>query len=497
MAPPGLALAMQTTASIRGVLGLLVLGALIAIPAASAFPVGVDAASVGDLTNAGGHATYGQTWVGAWMKSNGWGAYESDLRSLAGAGVTPVVLWYYWGDAITVSCVQYGCNGLSKGEWDGMAATMAQKANAAMGGKPFLVVLEPEFNKGGIATWDTFDGYLANQASIIRQNAPNAKIVLGFGSWGGYAGFDRAATASDYVGFQFMRASTRNAASEAQGPADTFVSTAQTLKGLFGKPVLVFDFAIASYGGWEWVQQAAFQNLQARSADLSAAGIVGVVWRYVHDNSYSSGYFGPAESTWGLKYASGGAKLGWDDLVSFSRGGAPSATFATSSTSSSSTFSNVRGNAWWIESDVAGSPSSVSARVNGGPWIGLAPTSWGSWAVSANAPTGATVDLRADYGGSSVSASYLWPAATPVSTFSASFSNVKGNAWWVQADVSANAPIAGVSASVNGGAWTPLAKQSWGSWAASIPAPAGSSVQLEAVSTGGATAFSQRYAWSG
>jgi hypothetical protein len=489
---------MQRTASIRGACALVTLAALIATPSAAAFAIGVDAQSAGELNAAGGHATYGQTWVGTWMKTQGWSSYQSAMAGMATSGVTPVVLWYYWGDAISQSCVLYGCNGMTKTEWDSMAATLAQKANAAMGGKPFYVVLEPEFNKAGIAGWETFDGDLVNQASIIRANAPGAKIVLGFGSWGGYDAFDRAASASDAVGFQFMRASTRNAPSEAQAPTNTFVQTANDLHARFGKPVLVFDVAIGSYGGWEWVQQAALNDLKAHQADLANANVFGIVWRYVHDNTYSSGYFGAAESSWGLKSTSGAAKPGWTSLVGLSQG----ATTTPPATATPTTgFTNVHGNNWWIEAALNGAPTGVYARVNGGSWIAMPRDTWGTYAVSTSAPTGSTVELRADYAGApSLAAAYAWPAATPISgasAFGATFSNVHGNAWWIQADVASTQTLATVAARIDGGAWTPLAKQSWGSWAASLHAPAGSTVQLQATSTSGATATSGSYIWSG
>ncbi len=477
---------MQTPASIRGVLALGLVGALIAIPTAAAFPLGVDAGSVGEFDSAGGHAAFAQTWVGPWMRSSGWGGFENDLRAASDAGATPVVLWNYWGDAITPGCVQNGCNGMSRGEWDAMASTLAQKANAVLGGRTFYVVLEPEFNKGGITGWAPFDGYLADQANLIRSQAPGAKVVLGFGSWGGYESFPRAAAASDLVGFQFMRASTRDAPSDAQAPSGAMISTAQTLRGLFAKPVLVFDVAIASYGGWEWVQQAAFRDLQARSGDLAAAGIVGVVWRSVHDISGAIGYYGPAENSFGVKRADGSAKSAWPDLVALSQGGGAPAP------SQGLSFASVHGNEWWIEATVTGGPSWVSARVDGGPWMAMQPTSWGTWGLSAHAPAGSLVELQAGGGGAATITDFrVW------SGFSAGFANVKGNGWWVQADVSANAPLVDVSASVNGGPWTPLALQWWGSWGATVQAPAGSSVQLRATSAAGDTMLSQAYPWSG
>jgi predicted phosphodiesterase len=80
------------------------------------------------------------------------------------------------------------------------------------------------------------------------------------------------------------------------------------------------------------------------------------------------------------------------------------------------TFKNVRGNAWWVESDVAvsgGTLAGVDARVNGGAWIALAKTSWGSWAKSIAAPSGSHVEFRARAtdGQAATSASYAWPPA--------------------------------------------------------------------------------------
>lgn len=481
---------------------LLVGGLVFALPLAGALSWGTDAqVGVWDLKSAGAAPTYGQTWVGLWTKSSGWTAFESELRSMRDAGITPVVMWYYWGDSISVSCVQYGCAGRTKADWDWMAGEMARRGNAVMGSRTWLVVLEPEFNKNGISTWDTFDGYLASQAWSIRGKAPSAKIVTGFGSWGGWDGFDRAVGASHYTGFQTLYGSTRNSAYEAENVAAHLVDVGSTLKQRFGKPVLVFDLGIATYGGWEGVQERALKGVAAKRSELEGAGIFAIVWRYVRDNDYSSGYFGPAESTWGVKYASGGAKPAFDDLVALVKGGTVSAPGVTTSTAPAGAFSDVKGNEWWVQTKVAGSPRSVAARVDGGSWVALSWQSWGAWAVSTHAPTGSTVELRATYGdGTAASASYRWPDAVPTagtatgSGFTASFWDVKGNAWWVQGNVEGSKPIATVSARVNGGAWVALTKYDWG-WGKSIHAPAGSRVELQATATTGETARSTTYTW--
>jgi hypothetical protein len=81
------------------------------------------------------------------------------------------------------------------------------------------------------------------------------------------------------------------------------------------------------------------------------------------------------------------------------------------------------------------------------------------------------------------------------SNFDAEFSGVKGNNWWVQVDVWTNEPFAGVDARVDCGIWRPLAKQNWGSWAASFHVPTGSVVDFRARAFDGATDHSGGYVW--
>lgn len=79
--------------------------------------------------------------------------------------------------------------------------------------------------------------------------------------------------------------------------------------------------------------------------------------------------------------------------------------------------------------------------------------------------------------------------------FTATFSGVKGNEWWVQVSVSANEPLAGVDARVDCGAWVSLTDQGWG-WAKSFHVPDGSKVDFRARSTTGAVDGSgTAYVW--
>jgi VCBS repeat protein len=86
--------------------------------------------------------------------------------------------------------------------------------------------------------------------------------------------------------------------------------------------------------------------------------------------------------------------------------------------------------------------------------------------------------------------------APPPPAFDATFTAVRGNEWWAQANVAATGgTLSRVDVSLNGGAWKPLAKQSWGGWAASYHIVQGTVVRFMAISTMGATDLSDCYQW--
>lgn len=161
------------------------------------------------------------------------------------------------------------------------------------------------------------------------------------------------------------------------------------------------------------------------------------------------------------------------------------------------TFAPRNGNEWWVQVGVAGAVGRVEARDTDGAWVELPLRSWGDHAASFRVEPGHLVQYRATRADGSVVESCWYAHPTPsgcAPSFDATFRNVRGNAWWIEADVDA-AGLAGVDARVNSGAWTPLAKTSWGSWAKSVRAPEGSTVELRATSSTGATDASGAYAW--
>jgi hypothetical protein len=261
--------------------------------------------------------SFGTFWLGSWTGKYGWGYAESQLRAAKQARVTPVINWWYWGDDISPQCVDRGCHDArqnvhkDRATWNRMADELSRLIERTMGSREAIVVLETEFNKGGIENYEPFDGYLAEQVRIFHRRG-NIKVVVAFGNWGHgqWERFDRAAAAADYVGTQLLQSSVQDASTYAR-TVDTLLSGARAAQR-FGKPTLIVDLALSSYpsASYEAHQAAVTRELFARMPELKAAGVRGILYRMMADDPKfdTSNYHGVAERHWGFLRADGSAK---------------------------------------------------------------------------------------------------------------------------------------------------------------------------------------------
>ncbi len=411
------------TMDARTAIAFLTLGLVIApvfLPGAEAATLpglGVNDGGLAEMKAAGGSPSFSAFWVGKWTAGSGWGALDNALQHARATGVTPVVLWYYWGNDGSPTCVQYGCNGKSRTEWNAMTSTLASHLRTQMAGATSYVVLENEFNKNGITgTYaPTFDGYLEANARTLH-GAAGVKVVLGYGSWGeaDWHKFPRAIAASDVIGFQLMRASTRDSEASYRGAADKIASELSFIKTLApGKKAFLYDLALASYSGTYWanVQKDTISSILARRGEYGSNGLAGIVYRGTRDdpNMNTKDWYGAAEVTWGLKTSTGAAKPAWWAWVGAAAG---SATTTTPTSGYAPTFTpRSVGNEWWVQVTVGGSgAASVCASINGGSCQALAHQSWGDWAASLHAPAGSRVTFTAtsSSGAKVTSGGYAW-----------------------------------------------------------------------------------------
>ncbi len=146
------------------------------------------------------------------------------------------------------------------------------------------------------------------------------------------------------------------------------------------------------------------------------------------------------------------------------------------------TFTGVRGNEWWVQARVSTNGPSISTVEvtldQGATWKPLEKKSWG-WGTSTRIVDGTMVRLRATAtdGQTDLSSCRRWiPASNQDAlivdcqssqSFDATFTNVKGNEWWVEAKVTANRPVHAVLVYWNDCSQEPAAmtyQSDWGKW---------------------------------
>lgn len=317
-----------TLASVAALLGAVLLAASSATTSEQPAPMGFGMAAnaVARQAAAGAAPDYGSLWIGPWTLSSGWGGPDAQLQSLKDAGVTPAVHFYYWGDDISIDCLENGCwsslHNTQKNHagWDLLAQQFADHLNAKMGGLPVVIFLETEFNKGGVATYEPLDGYLAAKADFFHQQYPAARVVMALGNWNSaaWSTWDRTAAASDYTGIQGLRSSNRQSLSAYMGLYDAVLAGAKTLKTMFGKPIIIQDIGLSSYPEPEYLdhQAAALKMFFTGLPELKAEGVIGLLYRSWTDNPNMNvaNYHGEAERHWGLAWTMTGAAKASGDV---------------------------------------------------------------------------------------------------------------------------------------------------------------------------------------
>ena len=259
-------------------------------------------------------------WTRDWVK-------RKELEKLAAAGITPVVVHYFFGDHISKERVE--------AQSDAWFSSMWRLANLVRMDSPVLVVLEPEFNikppegETALTDWPWFADNLRNAAKMIREQAPNALVGVCPGDFPGPPKLEGVlgpvAKDLDFIAFQEMRAVTDPDRARA-GYLD--VGRAATdfaiyLQRAFHRPLLLAYMAFSSYGDWEQQQARAVEGLLAQRAELQRAGVFGMIYFQLKDDPEHVGYFGKAEPHFGLLRADGSAKPALEAFRAFGRKPSP------------------------------------------------------------------------------------------------------------------------------------------------------------------------------
>ncbi|QQG39360.1 MAG: hypothetical protein HYS81_03145 [Candidatus Aenigmatarchaeota archaeon] len=308
--------------SSRWALVLFAIAVLLPTPASAAdgLDFGMDVASIDEQVEAGAKPDYALWWVGPWIEEFGWGGTDDALAKARDAGVIPVIQFFYWGDDISPECLENGCyspiHGVNKSMdgWDQLARELADHLNAQMGSRPVVIVLETEFNKESVATYEPLDSYMEEKAQFFRSSYNPSEIVMGLGNWGreDWKTWDRAAAASDSIGLQALRGSTRDSPDAYTGLPDDLLDGARKARDTFGKPVFVSDIALSSYPETPYARHQAnvLDALFSDSPALEGAGVEALIYRSWTDapDADIANYYGEGERHFGLVRADGSAK---------------------------------------------------------------------------------------------------------------------------------------------------------------------------------------------
>ncbi|MHB1261129.1 MAG: hypothetical protein ACYC2H_05380, partial [Thermoplasmatota archaeon] len=172
--PQGLPTGLATFLLFGAALLLAVTPGTTAADGAPPVQFGMTSAAASAQAAAGVAPDYGTFWIGPWTLSSGWAGPDGQLTAMKNAGVTPAIHFYYWGDDISPSAVENGVwstlhnSWKDRAGWELLGTQLGTHLNSKMGGAPVVVFLESEFNKGGIETYEPFDGYMAAMADKIH-----------------------------------------------------------------------------------------------------------------------------------------------------------------------------------------------------------------------------------------------------------------------------------------------------------------------------------------
>lgn len=296
--------------------GLAVLPAQHANAVVTTIGFGFPDSSVATVQNEGAKLTYSTNWaVGGDISG-----VDNALIAADDFDTTPVIHWYYWGDKISRTCVDnwsdpYVCEGgRTRQKWDNGATALADEIHRYRAGRKTVVTLELEFHKSGLDAYEPLDGYLENQARLLKKYPGEVTVVLGWGEWATdttYAAYDRAQAAAEWTGTQILYSCIRQDLTKYRSAVSDVIANAGRLRTKFPtKPVFVYDFAVSSYseassndpeyrpwdanyqcktdsplsGGYQTEQNNVLAELFRRKQELKDKEVVGFVFRSVEDH---------------------------------------------------------------------------------------------------------------------------------------------------------------------------------------------------------------------
>ncbi len=237
---------------------------------------------------------------------------RQELLSAASLGYAPVVIFQYFDEELSPDFVKRN----AERYYDFIRERLVPLLQGIH--EPYIL-LEAEFNRGGVEKWTGWNAVAIQAINIIRAELPSAKVGLTVGDWD-IAGRDtlelsmgKVASHCDFLGYQFMISSIEE--KWVQDPSgqllDRVLDFADYLSKTFNKPLFIGYLGVSSLDGWDQVQAECLESFFRHRRDLMHMGVFGMVYFSYVDDPRKSGWFGPAERLFGIVDSEGIRKPAW------------------------------------------------------------------------------------------------------------------------------------------------------------------------------------------
>ncbi len=182
-----------------------------------------------------------------------WYSVEETQKNVIDKGYTPLFMFYWFADEISVEFVKENEEAYFK-----TLRKFTKYIKKLKGQK--IVVFNPEYNMGGVENWDGMNDIFLKSFKIIREDS---QVLVGpcVGDFGNYTytnepkewsyfhnSIKRAAKKADFIAFQEMRALTRNSKQDMLNTPKRAYHFSKYLYKTYKKPTMLAYTAISSYG---------------------------------------------------------------------------------------------------------------------------------------------------------------------------------------------------------------------------------------------------------
>lgn len=245
----------------------------------------------------------------------GWYDIETLQREVIDKGYTPVFIFYWFADAISVSYVKRNEKAYFR-----TLRRFTEYLKKLRGQK--VVIFNPEFNQNGVEAWSGMNAIFLKSYEMVREDS-SVLTGLCIGDFGDYRrvndvenwqsfhpSIQQAAKVSDFIAFQEMRALTRNKAVEIPRTPERSYAIAKYLHATYQKPTILAYVALSTYGkDGEKLQAEAYEGyLHYLPKMQKEANLILFNTFHLFDYPGHVGYFKEAEEYFGLLSASGKPK---------------------------------------------------------------------------------------------------------------------------------------------------------------------------------------------